>query len=136
MPPLSMSWLPHMVQAPSEQAMLAPHALPHAEQLLASESRFASQPSCCCPLQLAKPGRQESSTQTLLMHTDLALGILHCGQVQLCCTHTSPCAHLTPQPPQLLASLSMFCSQPFGVLLSQLAQPGLQAAMPHMLPKQ
>jgi len=57
MPPLSIRALPHMVHWPSEQAMLTPHDLPQAEQLLGSLSRFASHPFWGLPSQLANPGR-------------------------------------------------------------------------------
>src|SRR5215510_10573127 len=88
-----------------------PQTLPHAPQLVESNPSSDSQPLSWLPSQLANPGRHESRTHTLFTHTDLALGILHCGQVQLCWTHTRPGAHFMPHPPQLLESLSMFCSQ-------------------------
>src|SRR5262245_41244117 len=105
-------------------------------QFLASPSVATSQPLTVLLSQLANPGRQESKVQTLLMHALLALGMLHCGQVQPPLAHTRFTGQTMPQPPQFLALAPVGVSQPFTLLPSQLANPGRQVSMTHCLATQ
>src|SRR5204863_6790651 len=72
------------------------HTMPHEAQLLASLLRLTSQPLAGLLSQLANPARHWLSTHTLLMHCELALGKLHCWQVQPPLMQTRPCGHWLP----------------------------------------
>src|SRR5262245_34907591 len=109
------------------------HALPQTAQLALSVLRSTSQPLAGLPSQLSKPMRHPVSLHMLLTHCDWPLGKLHCGQVHAPLVHTRPIAHTLPHWPQCLASLLMFCSQPFCGAPSQLAQPLLHWPSAHML---
>src|SRR5262249_13093720 len=76
-------------------------------------------------------GLHLSSTHTLFTHLLLALGKLHCGQVQPPFLQVNPIGQTTPHAPQLLASTPEFTSQPFADLPSQSRKSPLHLEMKH-----
>src|SRR5262245_60586655 len=98
---------------PTQNGVIPPHAMPQAPQFLASLSMATSHPFMVLLSQLAYPGRQESKVHTLLMHALLALGMLHCGQVQPPLAHTRFTGQTMPQPPQFLLLAPVGVSHPF-----------------------
>ena len=67
----------------------------------------------------------------LLMHLELALGILHCGQVHRPATQTRPAAQAALQAPQFLASVATSASQPSLGSMLQSAKPCVHEATAH-----
>ena len=105
--------------APSMQTGVPPsdgHALPQALQCSGLTSRFASQPSLGFALQSAKSVAHASSWQTPPTQSAVALA--------------NP--QLIPQEPQLSTSVSIGCSQPFSLTLSQFSHPGSHTSMEHV----
>jgi hypothetical protein len=101
------------VQAPALQTWLLVHAVVHAPQWLASDSKFTSQPFEATPSQLANPVAQ--------------LAMAHCPE-----THASVAfarLQTAPQLPQLFTSRFKLTSQPSIGLPLQSAYPGLQLPM-------
>ena len=84
--------------------------LPHAPQLTASVAMFCSQPVALFPSQSAKPAAQASP------HLPLAQTAVELG----------PAVQTTPQVPQF-TGVAVDVSHPLARLLSQSAQPALQA---------
>src|SRR4051812_17071432 len=72
----------------------------------------------------------------LFTHFDLALGMLHCWQVQLEFWQMRPCWQTLPQVPQFLASVPVATSQPSLAVALQSEKPwshevSWQAALTH-----
>src|SRR5437868_6036612 len=85
---------------PKQYGLGAIHTLPQLPQLVPLALTSTSQPVAGFLSQSANPGRHESRVHMLLTHEVLALGMLHCGQVQPPLVHTSPCRQALPHPPQ------------------------------------
>src|SRR4051812_6288915 len=104
---------------PTQKGKFIGQVTPQPPQFLASALTSLSQPFALLLSQLAKPGRHESSMHRLFTQMDFALGMLHCGHVQLPSAQMSPMGHALPQAPQLFASPASGLSQPLAALPSQ-----------------
>jgi hypothetical protein len=108
---------------PATQAAVpfaALHVLPQAPQLLTLVCVFTSQPSAGFPLQSAKPGLQAATTHAPAEQPAVPFAI----------------EQTFPQPPQWLALVCVFTSQPSAGLPLQFAKPALQLATAQLPPLQ